>query len=144
MRGGSEAVVKQRRGIRPIPVTSNPLQGLEHDPRAPRSTPVVRRRPNHDVKRSATATLFFPPLCAQNLARQGRFRRAQAVWVEGREGGMKRGGRQTGSRSYKNVERPEHPTNLAKSMRPPCSLESVEGGGRRLTCGSRGPEADRG
>jgi hypothetical protein len=40
--------------------------------------------------------------------------------------------------------RPEHPTNPAESVCPPCSEESVEGGGRRLTCGSRGPEAERG
>ena len=71
MRGGSVAVVKQRRGIRPIPMPRNPRQGHQHDPRAPRSTPVARRRPNHDAKRSATAAPFFPPLCAQNLTPQG-------------------------------------------------------------------------
>jgi hypothetical protein len=38
MRGGSVAVVKQRRGIRPIPMPRNPRQGHQHDPRAPRST----------------------------------------------------------------------------------------------------------
>jgi hypothetical protein len=71
MRGGSVAVVKQRRGIRPIPMPRNPRQGHQHDPRAPRSTPVARRRPNHGAKRSATAAPFFPPLCAQNLTPQG-------------------------------------------------------------------------
>jgi hypothetical protein len=39
----------------------------------------------------------------RNSARRGGFRRALAVWVEGHEGGMKRGGRRTGSYSYKNV-----------------------------------------
>ena len=71
MRGRSVAAVKQRRGIRPIPMPRNPRQGHQHDPRAPRSTPVARRSPNHDAKRSATAAPFFPPLCAQNLTPQG-------------------------------------------------------------------------
>jgi hypothetical protein len=65
--------------------------------------PGERLRPPVRIRARVRTGITSGGISPRSSARRGRLRRAQAVWVEGREGGMKRGRRRTESRSYKNV-----------------------------------------